>query len=193
MITRSPGIGSRSRLRTKIVRVGATILFLLYTAHLQDAEAGSLPLWSREISFHPVGGYGPEDRFSLRGVTQEGLHLTGECAYYQIENQNPSVATIEGTKTPDGEFWPDVTAQVKNERSGKWETIAKPFNCGHRASVTIKPGEFNPKLLVSLDFFLSVIGKAKLGRVVLKTGEAATFELKYLLEPDLETATKGDK
>jgi hypothetical protein len=96
-------------------------------------------------------------------------------------------------KTPDGEFWPDVTAQVKNERNGKWETLTRPFNCGHRVSVTIKPGEFNPKLLVSLDCFLSMVGKAKLGRVVLKTGEAATFELQYLLEPDLETATKANK
>jgi hypothetical protein len=147
-----------------------------------DLHAQSIPLWSRAIFAHPSDGFGKEHRFSLRFFKQEGLHITGRCTYYQVDNQTPAVATIEGTKTEDGTFWPDVTSQVLNEETGKWETISKPFNHGHRGSVTIKPGEANHELLVSLDVFLPLVGKYKTGKLILNTGETAEFDLYDLLE-----------
>jgi hypothetical protein len=167
----------RNRLRATIV------ICLLYSFDWTPrTEAEGIPLWERAWFAVPTNGYGPDTRFSLRAVKQEGLHLTGECTYFQVEKQNPPVAVIEGTDTGDGGFWPDVTSQVKDERTGKWETIAKPFDHGHRKTIAIKPGEFNQKLLVALDIFYPLIGKYKLGRLVLKTGETAVFELKNLLE-----------
>lgn len=156
-------------------------------------QAGDLPLWSRGFSFHPTSGYTLENRFSLRGITQTGLHLTGECAYYQLENQTPRIISIKGIKTADGQFWPDVTSQVKNERTGKWETIAKPIRNGPRATITVKPGEFNPELLVTLDVFYARIGQYKLGRLLLKTGDSAEFELKDLLPSEEEKTEARNK
>jgi hypothetical protein len=165
-------------------RVAVVLMFGIGLA--TTLQSGDLPLWSRGFSFHPTSGYTLENRFSLRGITQTGLHLTGECAYYQLENQIPRIISIEGTKTADGQFWPDVTSQVKNERTGKWETIAKPIRSGPRATITVKPGEFNPELLVTLDVFYARIGKYKLGRLLLKTGDSAEFELKDLLPSEEE-------
>jgi hypothetical protein len=172
----------------------AAVLVCLFCSFewLPQAEGGS-PLWQRAWFAAPSGGYGAENRFSLRAVRQEGLHLTGECTYFQVENQNPPVAVIEGTDTGESGFWPDVTSQVKNERTGKWETIAKPFNHGHRRKITIKPGEFNQELLVALDVFYPFVGKYKLGRLVLKTGEITMFELNKLLEEESEAPNKTDK
>jgi len=157
-----------------------------------DLRAGDLPLWSRAFSFHPTNGYSLENRFSLRGITQTGLHLTGECAYYQLENQVPRIISIEGTRTADGQFWPDVTAQVKNERTGRWETISKPVSGGRRATITVKPGEFDPELFVTLDAFRPLIGKYRVGRLLLKTGDAAEFELKELLPSEEHSSPKND-
>ena len=173
------------KLRPSRLLIGGMVLLLGVGIQLPMVlRAGDLPLWSKGFSFHPTSGYGRENRFSLRGITQTGLHITGECAYYQIENQIPRVARIEGTKTADEQFWPDVTSQVKNQRTGKWETISKPFNHGHRATITIKPGEFNPELMVTLDIFYPLIGKYKVGRLLLATGDAAEFELKELFEDE---------
>jgi hypothetical protein len=170
----------------------AAICFI-YAIQLPSAEAGGLPLWSREISFHPAGGYTLANRFSLRGITQEGLHITGECAYYQPAGQDLPTVRIEGTKTGDGKFWPDVTSQVMNDRTGSWETISKTFNHGHRAVVSVKPGEMNGELLIALDIFLPLVDKCKLGRVVLNSGETAEFDLKHLLEDESELEAKTEK
>lgn len=117
--------------------------------------------------------------FTLNDFAQEGLHLTGKCAYKRADGQPPRL--IEGTKTYNGEFWPDVTLQVKNEKTAAWETISAPLDYGHRATIEVKAGEFKQDLLVSLDVFVPLVGKYKVGRVVLKTGEAAEFDLFELL------------
>lgn len=143
-------------------------------------------LWTRTWFAARYEAFGPDDRFSVREVSQHGLHLTGQCTYYQLDGQTPRVAVIEGTDSEACGFWPDVLSQVKNEKTGEWETIAEPFNHGHRKTVEIKPGEFNQELFVSLDVFLPFVGKRKLGRLVLKEGESATFELDKLIEPDTE-------
>lgn len=158
---------------------------------LPIATAEDLPLWTRGFTWHRTEGFGPDDRFSLRVVTQEGLHLTGECAYAAFASQtaNASPVTIEGTKTAQGIFWPDVISQVKNDRTGKWETVSEPLNRGHRSTITVKPSEFAMELKVSLDVFQPLIGKYKLGRLVLRTGEAAVFELQDLLPPGQDKAS----
>jgi hypothetical protein len=191
MTIQSPRIDKAWRL-SRLLVCGMAVFLAGGVQLATGLRAGELPLWSRGFSFHPTSGYSRENRFSLRGITQTGLHITGECAYYQIENQIPRIASIEGTKTADGQFWPDVTSQVKNERTGKWQTISEPFNRGHRATITIKPGEFNQELMVTLDVFYPLIGKYKVGRLLLRTGDATEFELKELLEDEPEAESKND-
>lgn len=147
--------------------------------------ATSAPLWTRALL--ATRSHDTEtSEFALYVVKQEGLHLTGECSYFQPEGRTPPVAVIVGTDTADAGFWPDIEAQVKND-AGEWQTIAQPFNRGHRAKLEVKPGEVNQKLFVALDIFLPFVGKHKLGRLVLSSGDVAVFELEVLLEPGLQS------
>ena len=113
--------------------------------------------------------------------------MTGKLSYYQTANQKPAVRVIEGTRTKDGIFWPYVTSEVKDEKTGLWSTLPAPSWNGTPETVAIKPEKSCLEMQVVLDHFKAFIGKQKYGRVVLKTGEAATFELKHLSpsnEPD---------
>jgi len=159
----------------------ASALALTQTA---QAQSDCLPLWERAWFAAPSSGYGTGNRFILQSVMQKGLHLTGECAYTQGENQKPAVAAIDGTDAKECGFWPDVTAEVRNEKTGVWERIANPFTRGHRSTVTVAPEETKYDLLVALDVFLPLVDKYKLGRLVLKNGAAAVFELDKLLEEE---------
>jgi hypothetical protein len=170
-----------NRYRTSMV---LRILLCLVTASAWAGIEDCSLLWTRTWFAARFDAYGPDDRFSLREISQHGLHLTGQCTYFQLDGQSPRIAVIEGTDGKGCGFWPDVISQVKNEQTGKWETIAQPFNRGHRKSVEIRPGEFNQELFVALDVFLPFVGKQKLGRVALKGGEVATFELDKLVEDD---------
>jgi hypothetical protein len=186
MITETVGTlkGTNSS-KTRIWRAFACVLCLAHFALSSLAE--DVPLWTRGFTWHRAGGFEAGDRFSLRTVTQEGLHLTGQCAYaYYAPTKQDGPVTIEGTKTAGGVFWPDVTAQVKNKGGAEWETVSKPINVGHRSAVIIKPGEHNLDLFVALDVFRPLIEKYEVGRLVLNNGEAAVFELKDLLPPSDE-------
>jgi hypothetical protein len=145
-------------------------------------------LWTQTWFVARPDKLGPSDRFSLRAVTQYGLHLTGQCAYFQLEGQSPRVAVIDGTDGKGCGFWPDVAAEVLDERTGTWVQLSNFFDYGHRQSVRVEPGDANADLFVSLDIFIPTIGKHRLGRLVLRTGEAAVFELEKLKEPKHETA-----
>jgi len=136
-------------------------------------------LWSKGAFAMPASTPQP---FALNIFTQEGLHLTGSCAYKRAEGQPPRL--IEGTKTSNEEFWPDVTGQVKDEKTGSWETVSSPLDYGRRATIEIKAGELKQNLLVSLDVFVPLVGKYKVGRIVLKGGEAAEFDLFELLSAE---------
>jgi hypothetical protein len=100
--------------------------------------------------------------------------------YFQIENQKPAIATIEGIRTADGQFWPHVKSQVASKLAGNWKTIAGLPRRGDAVTITIKPGENNMNLMVGLDTFQPLVGRYKFGRVILRSGETATFELKDL-------------
>jgi hypothetical protein len=157
----------------KIPFIASAIFTSLLCLSLRAADN---TLWTKGIFAQSASAPQP---FILNIFTQEGLHLTGNCAYKRADEQPPRL--IEGTKTYNDEFWPDVTGQVKNEKTGAWETVSLPLDYGRRATIEVKAGELKQDLLVSLDVFLPLVGKYKVGRVVLKTGEAAEFDLFELL------------
>jgi len=127
-------------------------------------------------------------------IDQDRFHLTGKWWYENgaVGDETPSRVVIQGKRTPDGVFWPDVTLQVKNELAERWETVAKPSSRGRRATIIIEPNSRNFDLTVNLDAFKPFIGKYKLGRLVLKTGETPEFELKYLLPPGEDGKSKAE-
>lgn len=164
-------------------RFRTAVCILHISCLLLQAQAESPSFWSRGIFEHPLSGYKADQRFSLGVITQEKFHLTGRFVYFQTKHQNPAVTTIDGVRTPDGRFWPRVKCEVANEVTGQWKTLEQPLPRGNRAIVTVKPGEDNMNLMIELDVFRSLLRKYQFGRVVLRTGEAATFELKYLCAP----------
>ena len=125
-------------------------------------------------------------------VSQDKFQLVGICVY-----ENPVVkghlarpALIEGVKTADGAFWPDVKPQVANELSGKWESIRQASKGGSKTKLKIDPGGRNETLLVALDVFKPMIGKYRFGKLILRTGETAVFQLDLLSPPKREGESK---
>jgi hypothetical protein len=151
-----------------------------------DSQTEIHRTWSRTISIEPANSENRAHQFVLYDVDQSESRLVGTWWYENgaLGNQIPRRVEIEGTRTPDGVFWPDVTLQVKNELTRTWETVATPHSEGTRTTVTIEPNGRNSDLTVNLNVFKPLIQAHKLGRILLKTGEASEFELKYLLPPD---------
>lgn len=164
-------------------------LLLSAVIGLAWVSASAAPLWSGGVFVIQSRDDNANNAFALYFVKQEGLHVTGKCLFIQASGKTPATAVIPATDTRDGGLWPDVTAQVSNERNGEWKTIAKPFNYGHRATIEVGPGEENRELLVTLDIFIPLIGQYKLGRLVLTNGDATVFDLKELVEDESTSAT----
>lgn len=148
-------------------------------------QAENQSLWSRGVSGQPVDKNDPAFRFLLTFVRQESSRLLGICVYenYSISGVSARVAIIDGVKTADGVFWPDLKLEVSNELGGMWTDIGKSSTHGQRVALRIKPKDINMGLTANLDRFQSFIGKYRFGRLTLKTGEAAVFELSLLSPP----------
>jgi hypothetical protein len=127
--------------------------------------------------------------FAIAGVDSMGEDLRAVCAYVDVGST--STASIEGRQTPDGLFWPYVIAQVASDYEGIWKTIGEPPSLGRPITLSIKSGDVNTQLVVDLEVFRPMIGKFRYGRIVLKNGKVAEFELKYLLPPR-ESESKCD-
>jgi hypothetical protein len=160
--------------------------FIIASLVNAGSETETQRTWSRTINIEPANSEDRAHRFELYDVDQSESRLVGTWWYENgaVGDQIPPRVEIAGTKTPDGIFWPDVTLQVKNELTGGWETVATPRNEGTRTTVTIEPNGRNFDLTVNLNVFKPLIGTHKLGRIVLKSGEASEFDLKYLLPPE---------
>jgi hypothetical protein len=128
----------------------------------------------------------PYDRFLVGNIASvEGNHLIGTFYFYNYDlgGGSPLAIRIHGKEKADGTFCPYVTAQVGNEIKTKWETIGCPIAEGTAVTLTVRPRSESKPLIVNLDIFRSLIGKMKYGRVLLKTGDSAIFELNDLLPP----------
>jgi hypothetical protein len=147
------------------------------------AKAESQRLWSRGFSSEPANSIDRAREFVLFSLDQDELHLIGTWSYTNgtFGNKTPPRVVIEGTKTADGIFWPEVRFEVRKTRKTKWRRIATSPNEGQRASVTIEPNAINFDLTVNLDAFKVFLGKYESGRIILNSGRTSEFELKDLL------------
>ncbi|OLE55146.1 MAG: hypothetical protein AUG51_04705 [Acidobacteria bacterium 13_1_20CM_3_53_8] len=107
-------------------------------------------------------------------------HMSGTCTYY---NFSPALVAIEGVETSGGDFYPSVTNQVANDPKGKWEIIKRSVPPGKAATTKVQAKARSKPLTLDLDAFVAMMGKFKYGRVVLKTGDSAIFDLDYLRPP----------
>jgi hypothetical protein len=122
--------------------------------------------------------------FAVVSVKGAGNHVEAVCGYGYVEGHSTE---IEGTRTADGRFWPYVSAEDSNEPERTWKAIGQISHSGEPATFTVRPAGAVPNpldstlLFVDMDVFRPMIGKFRYGRVVLKSGVAAAFELKELL------------
>ncbi|HEV2841928.1 MAG TPA: hypothetical protein VGW39_11425 [Chthoniobacterales bacterium] len=146
------------------------------------------------ISSEPVNSIDRAREFILYSVDQGELNLVGTWSYTNgaVGNEPPPRVVIEGIKTADGSFWPDVSLGVRKGRTGKWKRIAASPHLGERATVTIEPNAIGFDLMVTLDPFKPLLDKYKFGRILLNTGRTSEFELKDLSPPERERESTAD-
>lgn len=168
-----------------IVSVG-----LLIICSLEAPAAG----WTRGL---PIGEVGADERktpepFVLEvwgGDDDHDLH--GLCTYYNIKSTR---FAIDGIETEEGDFYPHVVCQVADQKdSSPWKTISEAiYRRGKPAIVTVEPRGASKTLKIDLDVFRPFVGKGKFGRLLLKNGEAAVFQIDDLQPPQKMTESSAD-
>jgi hypothetical protein len=79
-------------------------------------------------------------------------------------------------------FGRNVTFQVSHDWKGPWKTIARSLQ-GHD-TLAIDTAKGYAAVESDLTPFKRWLGKLNCGRIVLESGEAATFDINNLLPPD---------
>lgn len=108
--------------------------------------------------------------------------LYGLCSYTNIRSKQ---ITIKGVESTNDDFFPHVTLWVGTRGSHQWTRLKASKLMGRDATLIVAAGETAKKQLrVNLDSFGPYIGKYSAGKIVLKTGDKAIFDLKDLLPPE---------
>jgi hypothetical protein len=137
-------------------------------------------------------GYGADPLakgpFYVGGIGYEDGHLRAVAAY--LDPESAAATVIQGTRTPprpdtDTEyFWAPAALQVANDPDGEWQTIGQAATPGVPAELTIKAKEKSyTELNFGIDIMRPFVAKFGYGRVLLKNGRAAAFDMKHLLPP----------
>jgi hypothetical protein len=123
--------------------------------------------------------HGCDDRgfqsFMMETLAIEKGRFFGTAEYeYLMRGHLPS---IEGVLTPDGRFWPAVTAQVRADSKAEWKTLERSPTAGSPATFPVQTDSAKPMLYLDLEVFRPFLGKMECARLVLHNGEAASFKL----------------
>jgi hypothetical protein len=137
--------------------------------------------WDREILFGYLEDPLARGPFAIAEISSKSGHLRGAGVY--LDPEEPSATKMEGTETQDGDFWPYATLQIVNDPAGEWKTIGESRNPGKPVTVSLPPKKAERIIYVDLDAFHPFIGKFGYGKVVLRNGRSAAFDLLDLLPP----------
>jgi hypothetical protein len=135
--------------------------------------------WARAIEDEQPIHDRPFKPLVLLRIGSVNGHLEGSAVLF---NPHESPATFEAMKAPDNETWLTFTAQVSNHVKGTWRTLEAPTVAREAVSIIV-PAKGNIDVSMNFEIFRAWINKYSFGRVMLKTGETAIFELKDLLPP----------
>jgi hypothetical protein len=159
------------------------ITLLAVLAHLTMTEscfAEDKTWWTRAIT----GEESPDvkgKRLKLEGVTQDGSDLTGELSLGQDPEAAPAAGlVIQGHLDRAGMFSPNLLYEVANGLTDEWKSVESSFSDNIEVTLTGAPDVRSISMLVSLDPFQPFIGKYRLGRITLQTGEMTVFSLLLL-------------
>ena len=181
---------------TGITRFPVALLFSIVLAVIlspssQTAHANG---WTRSL---PIGEVGVNERKGFEPLVlgvwsgDDEHHVHGLCTYYNITS---ALFTIEGIETSDGDFYPQVLSQVSDKKEGgHWKTIKESISrSGKPTKLAVEPQSPSKTLKVDLDAFLPFVGQRKYGRLLLKTGESAVFQIDDLQPPEKKTESSAD-
>lgn len=148
------------------------------------------PEWEARILY----GYGTDPLaktpFYITGIANEDGHLRAIADY--VDPKSKAETLIEGTLTPptryaDKEyFWAGATLQVTNDPDGDWQTIGQAVTPGVSRNLTIPAQKkSSTELNFGIDAMRSLVAEFAYGRVLLRNGQAAVFDMKNLLPPQI--------
>jgi hypothetical protein len=173
----------KTKLSKRTASIDLSVLLLLLLISFDARAAQPVQQWS--IAITGTRSHGDKPELSLDFVAQEKIHLIGSLTLENILPEDKKVASIviDGTQGEDGTFRPDATLQVMKQKDGKWETVTSSLINSPTAKLTVYPGMSAFGLRVELDSLKQYIGKYKWGKVILKTGQEAVFDLNDLAPP----------
>ena len=123
-----------------------------------------------------------ESSFELVAVTSFSNRIVGDFIF--IGNSRVSSTEIKGTKTQDGDFWPDVTFHAGNSDQS-WQALEKSTKQqGTPTSLKVSNQGTLPPLRVALDGYKQAFGRFKYGKIIFSGGEFAVFKIEDL-KPEL--------
>jgi hypothetical protein len=164
-----------------LILIGLAYFSCPVVTHAQE----STKTWSRVVNHEHIPREGELRVLELGVVRQEENQLIGELEIHQSAGlaDQARTLTIDGSQGSDGAFWPTVQLQVSDGPGTEWKTVVTPANVVVPAQLVLYPGLAIFGMRVKLDALQPLIGKHRLGRIVLKTGEAAEFSLDLLAPP----------
>lgn len=116
------------------------------------------------------------DPATLADVVSLGGRLFGEFIF---DGQTRG-ATLEGSRTFNGDFWPNVTLSIGNSDQN-WKSVRSEKADGKTAKLQI-PAGIAEKVRIDLTGYRGLIGKYKVGKVTFSNGQSAVFYIQ-LLDP----------
>jgi hypothetical protein len=126
--------------------------------------------------------------FYVSGIAFKEGHLRAIADY--LDPESGAATVVQGTRTPPGPeteeeyFWASAILQVANDPNGEWQTVGQAATPGVPAELTIKAKEKSPtELNFGIESMRPFVAKFGYGRVVLKNGRAAAFDMRQLLPP----------
>jgi hypothetical protein len=158
--------------QTDILRVLWLVSSCCLIAEADESKA------ERRFIRRAAGCDGGLQSFMIETLALEKGRFVGTAEYeYLMHGRLP---TIEGTLTPDGRFWPTVTAQVRADSQADWKTIERSPIAGSPATFPVQTDSIKLMLYLDLEMFRPFLGKMGCARFVLQNGEAASFKLEDL-------------
>jgi hypothetical protein len=157
---------------------GAIFLLLpMLSVFVCPAHAQQHQPWSGGFSY-TYSHDGPN--IILGFIRQDEAHLSGEFTFENVSGSRDKAKDVllQGGKTSDGRFWPQVRYEARRDADAPWEPLGHSPAIGRSAKRTIKAEGKPVQLTVRLDVFQPLIRTHKMGRIVFSSGDTSQFELK---------------
>ncbi|MEY2506065.1 MAG: hypothetical protein QOH01_394 [Verrucomicrobiota bacterium] len=136
---------------------------------------------------------GKVTRIALDDVSQGVEHLLGGVVLSrQVEGPIPQLM-IKGHFNKKGEFAPNVSLEVSNQRDGSWKTVESSLS--ETVDIMLTGGPHIDKLftVIQLDALQPYIGRFEFCRITLQTGESDIFPMVWLTEQGESEQANADR